>query len=133
MMVDLDSIGERTLRVDCDVLNADGGTRTAAITGAALALYDAFAKLDNEGTLARPELMPVAAISAGIVDGEARLDLDYSEDSTAEADANFVMSADGRIIEVQSTAEARPFSRTQFNELLDLAEKGVQELLELWL
>lgn len=133
MMVDLDTIGERTLRVDCDVLNADGGTRTAAITGAALALYDAFAKLDKEGTLARPELMPVAAISAGIVDGEACLDLDYREDSTAEADANFVMSADGRIIEVQSTAEGRPFSRTQFNELLDLAEKGVKELLELWL
>ena len=132
MMVDLDTIGERTLRVDCDVINADGGTRTASITGAALAMKDAFAKLDAAGTLARPALMPVAAISVGVVEGEARLDLDYVEDSSAEADANFVMTGDGRIIEAQSTAEGQPFSRAQFDQLLDLAEKGVTELLELW-
>lgn len=132
MMVDLDTIGERTLRVDCDVLNADGGTRTAAITGAALAMKDAFAKLAATGTLAMPALTPVAAISVGLVEGEARLDLDYREDSSAQADANFVMTGDGGIIEAQSTAEARPFSRAQFDELLDLAEKGVAELLEQW-
>ena len=132
MMVDLDTIGERTLRVDCDVINADGGTRTASITGAALAMKDAFAKLDAAGTLAMPALMPVAAISVGVVEGEARLDLDYVEDSSAEADANFVMTGDGRIIEAQSTAEGQPFSRAQFDQLLDLAEKGVTELLELW-
>ena len=95
-------------------------------------MKDAFAKLDGAGSLAMPALTPVAAISVGIVEGEGRLDLDYVEDSSAEADANFVMTGDGRIIEAQSTAEGQPFSRSQFNELLDLAEKGVAELLELW-
>jgi ribonuclease PH len=133
MMVDLDTIGERTLRIDCDVINADGGTRTAAITGAALAVKDAFAKLDSAGLLAMPALTPVAAVSVGMVDGEARLDLDYREDSSAEVDANFVLTGDGSLIEAQSTAEARPFPRAHFNDLLDLAEKGVAELLEFWI
>ena len=112
MMVDLKAIGERTIRVDCDVLNADGGTRTASITGAALAVKDALQKLVAEGRLEKlPVIMPVAAVSAGILDGEVILDLDYTEDSSAEADANFVMSGDGRWIEIQATAEGRPFSR----------------------
>ena len=132
MMVDLSTIGERTLRIDCDVINADGGTRTAAITGAALAMHDAFTKLEEEGKLAMPTLTAVAAISAGIVKGEALLDLDYDEDSTAEADANFVMAADGRLIEAQATAEGQPFSRQQFDQLYDLAEKGIHELLKQW-
>ncbi|MBU0673043.1 MAG: ribonuclease PH [Proteobacteria bacterium] len=133
MMVDLGKIGERTLRVDCDVLNADGGTRTASITGAALALRHALRKLVASGTLAEmPELTPVAAISAGLVDGCFLLDLDYSEDSSAEVDANFVMTGDGRLIEVQSTAEGKPFDREQFNALLDLAGKGTAQLFELW-
>ena len=132
MMVDLSTIGERTLRVDCDVINADGGTRTASITGAALALYDAFARLDMDQELAMPTLTPIAAISAGLVKGEPLLDLDYSEDSTAEADANFVIAQDGRLIEAQATAEDRPMARKDFVKLYDLAEYGVAELLKLW-
>jgi ribonuclease PH len=132
MMVDLDQLGERTFRIDCDVLNADGGTRTAAITGAAMALHDAFGKLAAAGTMPMPKFTRLAAISAGIVGGEAMLDLDYSEDSGAEVDANFVLSEDGRIIEAQTTAEGAPMPRKQLDELLDLAEKGVSELLELW-
>jgi ribonuclease PH len=133
MMVDLNSIGERTLRVDCDVLNADGGTRTASITGAALALRHALQKLvKNEKLETMPEILPVAAVSVGIIDGKASLDLDYSEDSKAEVDANFVMSADGRWIEIQSTAEGAPFSSEQFLSMTALAEKGIKELFELW-
>ena len=133
MMVDLKSIGERTLRVDCDVLNADGGTRTASITGAAIALRDALKKLVDEGKLAQlPEIMPVAAISVGIKDGLPLLDLDYSEDSTAETDANFVMSGDGRWIEIQSTAEGEPFSDESLFAMTKLARKGIEELFELW-
>lgn len=133
MMVDLATIGERTLRVDCDVLNADGGTRTASITGGALALRCAMQKLVADGKLAEmPAILPVAAISVGIVDGEACLDLDYSEDSRAEVDANFVMSGDGRWIEIQSTAEGAPFSSEAFLSMTSLAEKGIQELFEFW-
>ena len=133
MMVDLTTIGERTLRVDCDVLNADGGTRTASITGGALALRHALQKLVKEGKLAEmPELQPVAAISVGIIDGEACLDLDYAEDSQAEVDANFVMSGDGRWIEIQSTAEGSPFSSESFLAMTGLAEKGIGELFQLW-
>ena len=133
MMVDLTTIGERTLRVDCDVLNADGGTRTASITGGALALRYALQKLVDNGKLAEmPKLLPVAAISVGIIDGKACLDLDYSEDSRAEVDANFVMSGDGRWIEIQSTAEGKPFSSESFMAMTTLAEKGIQELFELW-
>lgn len=133
MMVDLKSIGERTLRVDCDVLNADGGTRTASITGGALALRHALQKLVDDGKLGKmPEILPVAAISVGIIDGEACLDLDYSEDSRAEVDANFVMSGDGRWIEIQSTAEGAPFSSESFQAMTTLAEKGIKELFGYW-
>lgn len=133
MMVDLKSIGERTIRVDCDVLNADGGTRTASITGGALALRDALQKLVAEGKLETlPEIMPVAAISAGILDGEVILDLDYGEDSAAETDANFVMAGDGRWIEIQATAEGQPFSDEAYQAVAKYARKGIEELFLLW-
>jgi ribonuclease PH len=133
MMVDLKSIGERTLRIDCDVLNADGGTRTASITGAALAVRNALGRLVVDGKLARmPPLLPVAAVSAGMVDGVPMLDLDYAEDSRAAVDANFVMAGDGRWIEIQSTAEDAPFSNDTFLALSELARKGIQELFDLW-
>lgn len=133
MMIDLKQLGERTLRIDCDVLSADGGTRTASITGAALALKRAVNKLHEDGLLAQKlQLLPLAAISVGLVDGEPRLDLDYDEDSGAEVDANFVMDGEARLIEVQSTAEGRPFSRDEFDSLINLAQKGVTELLQHW-
>ena len=133
MMVDLKTIGERTLRVDCDVLNADGGTRTASITGAALAVRNALGRLVVDGKLAKmPAILPVAAVSVGIVDGVPMLDLDYAEDSRAEVDANFVMAGDGRWIEIQSTAEDTPFSNEAFLALSELARKGIQELFDLW-
>lgn len=133
MMVDLATIGERTIRVDCDVLNADGGTRTAAITGGALALRDALQKLVAEGRLETlPNIMPVAAISAGILNGEAILDLDYHEDSSAETDANFVMAGDGRWIEIQATAEGQPFADEAYLAMAKHAKKGIEELFLLW-
>jgi ribonuclease PH len=133
MMVDLASLGERTLRVDCDVLNADGGTRTASITGAALAVRDAVCKLAGDGRLpALPPILPVAAVSVGLVGGRVLLDLDYGEDSAAEVDANFVMAGDGRWIEIQSTAEEVPFSQEHFLAMADLARKGIGELLRFW-
>jgi len=133
MMVDLKGLGERTLRVDCDVLTADGGTRTASITGAALALRRAVHRLHREGLLAEAlPVLPLAAVSVGLVDGEPRLDLDYDEDSRAEVDANFVMTGDGRLVEVQSTAEGRPFGRDEFDHLIGLAHNGIAELLEHW-
>lgn len=133
MMVDLAGLGERTLRVDCDVLNADGGTRTAAITGGALAVRDALKKLVVDGKLAQlPDIMPVAAISAGIVEGLPLLDLDYKEDSAAETDANFVMAGDGRWIEVQATAENAPFADESMAAMTELARKGINELFQLW-
>lgn len=133
MMVDLATVGERTLRVDCDVLNADGGTRTASITGAALAVRAALLGLVKKGLLAQmPILTPVAAISVGVVGGRCLLDLDYSEDSTAEVDANFVMTGDGRLIEVQGSAEGAPFARGDFDRMLDLAGLGVGQLVKLW-
>jgi ribonuclease PH len=133
MMVDLSLLGERTFRVDCDVINADGGTRTASITGAALALNQAIKNLVKKGLLTEmPPVIPVAAISVGVVEGEVLLDLDYVEDSGAEVDANFVMSGDGCFIEVQSTAEGKPFQREQFDEMADSAWKGISELLKFW-
>lgn len=133
MMVDLALLGERTLRVDCDVLNADGGTRTASITGAALALRAALAGMAADGRLAiMPAIMPIAAISVGIVAGVPLLDLDYNEDSKAEADANFVMRGDNHWIEIQSTAEGAPFSHDAFLQMTSLARKGILELLTLW-
>ncbi len=133
MMLDLRQLGERTIRVDCDVINADGGTRTAAITGAALAVRDVLIKIQENGELEEmPGIMPLAAVSVGIVNNEPVLDLDYLEDSSAEVDANFIMTVDGRWVETQSTAEGKPFTREQFNQLADLAEKGIKELLRLW-
>ena len=133
MMVNLNTLGSRTIRVDCDVIRADGGTRTAAITGAALAVRDVINGLHDEEKLAElPVLKPIAAISAGIVDGHALLDLDYGEDSQAEVDANFVMCKDGRFVEIQSTAEGKPFSRQDFDKLSDLASHGITQLLALW-
>jgi len=133
MMVDLKALGEHTLRVDCDVVNADGGTRCASITGAALALRMALQKMVQDEKLAEmPDILPVAAVSVGIVDGTAVLDLDYREDSTAEVDTNFIMAGDGRWIEVQATAEGQPFAPEQFGNMSRLAHKGIQELLHFW-
>jgi ribonuclease PH len=121
---DFKALGERTLWVDCDVLQADGGTRCASITGAWIAAYRALDRLGLSKALAGT----VAAVSVGIVDGEALLDLDYSEDSRAETDMNVVMTGEGRLIEVQATAERDPFSRDLLDRLLDLAAGGVGEL-----
>ncbi len=128
-VVDLEALGERQVVVDCDVIEADGGTRTAAITGAYVALHQALSLLVEQGEIeATPLREPVAAISCGILNDECILDLEYSEDSIAEADANFVMTASGKLIEVQATAEQEPFEREQFDTLMALAEKGVKEL-----
>jgi ribonuclease PH len=130
--LDLRALGERTVTLDCDVIQADGGTRTAAITGAWIALRRATRHLMKQGVLKKdPMRRMVAAISVGIVNGEALLDLDYSEDSHAEVDANVVMTDAGEFIEVQGTAEGKPFSRARLDELLELAEKGIRELHEL--
>jgi ribonuclease PH len=127
--VDLRALGERTIALDCDVIQADGGTRTAAITGAWIALRRATRLLMERGDLKRdPMRRMVAAISVGIVKGETLLDLEYIEDSKAEVDANVVMTDAGEFIEVQGTAEGKPFSRERLNELLDMAEKGIREL-----
>lgn len=127
--VDLRALGERTIALDCDVIQADGGTRTASITGAWIALRRATTLLMKQGVLKKdPMRRQVAAISVGVVDGKPLLDLDYSEDSHAEVDANVVMTDAGEFIEVQGTAEGKPFSRARLNELLDLAEKGIREL-----
>jgi ribonuclease PH len=127
--VDLRALGERTIALDCDVIQADGGTRTASITGAWLALRRATSQLLKQGALKKdPMRRQVAAVSVGIVKDTALLDLDYSEDSHAEVDANVVMTDAGEFIEVQGTAEGNPFSRVRLNELLDLAEKGIREL-----
>ena len=124
------ALGERQVRIDCDVIQADGGTRTAAITGSYIALYQAFLSLKRRGVLAEiPLTQNVAAISCGIYEGNAVLDLDYAEDSTAQADANFVMSGDSRIIEIQGTAEESPFTQAEFLKLLAIAEKGILELV----
>ena len=128
-VTDLKAMGEIQIRLDCDVLQADGGTRTASITGAYVALHQAFTKLIDLGMLAAiPFTDQVAAISCGIYNGVAVLDLDYDEDSAAETDANFVLAGGGGIVEIQGTAEASPFSEAQFMELLGLARKGTQEL-----
>jgi ribonuclease PH len=129
VVVDFQALGERTVYLDCDVLQADGGTRCASITGAYVALSLACARLQAEGRLEQSPLRgSVAAVSCGIVDGGALLDLDYSEDSTAEVDANVVMSGDGGLVEVQATAERTPLSRTHLDELLVLAAAGIERL-----
>src|SRR5271156_6625517 len=128
-VIDLSKLGERTVYLDCDVLQADGGTRCASITGAYVALSLACAPLRQEGRLERLPLKgSVAAVSCGIVDGAAVLDLDYSEDSTAEVDANVVMSDGGGLVEVQATAERTPLSRAHLDELLALAAAGIDDL-----
>ena len=128
----LDALGERQVLIDCDVLQADGGTRTASITGAYVALHRALAKLVASGALpALPLREPVAAVSCGIVGGEAVLDLDYAEDSTAQADGNFVLSASGGIVEVQITAEDQPVTSEQFDAMRRLASGGIASLVEL--
>jgi len=125
----LDGFGERQITVDCDVLQADGGTRTASITGAWVALHQAFNHLKTIGAIgAIPLRDQVAAVSCGLWRGEAILDLDYAEDSSAEADSNFVFTASGGIVEVQGTAETEPFSQEQFDRLMALARKGADEL-----
>jgi ribonuclease PH len=129
-VTDMEAFGERQVRIDCDVLQADGGTRTASITGAYVALELAFRTLIDAGEIdASPLTSPVAAISCGIYNGVPVLDLDYDEDSTAETDANFVLTADGRLIEVQMTAETEPFIEADMHEMLSLAKKGVSELV----
>lgn len=127
--IDLTALGEHIVTVDCDVLQADGGTRTAAITGGWVALSLALDTMVARGILARrPRLDPLSAVSVGVVDGEVLLDLCYAEDSRAGTDMNVVMAGDGRFVEVQGTAEADPFSRAELDRMLDLAVKGCTEL-----
>ena len=129
-VVDLTQIGERTIWIDCDVIQADGGTRTASITGAFIALYEAVNHLRELGKIAASPINDyVAATSVGIVHGQQLIDLCYEEDSVAEVDMNIVMTGSGRFIEVQGTAEGLPFKRVELNQLLDLSEKGIRELI----
>jgi ribonuclease PH len=131
-VTDLEAMGERQIKIDCDVLQADGGTRTAAITGSYVALHLAFAKLVADGVMTKiPLTGQVAAISCGLYQGHAVLDLDYAEDSNCQADANFILTADGGICEIQATAEEDPFTDAQFAQLLGLARHGVSQLLVL--
>ena len=128
-VIDFSALGERTIYVDCDVLQADGGTRCASITGGYVALALACRRLEDEGRLARSPLSgSVAAVSVGMVDGVPLLDLDYIEDSSAEVDANVVMTGDGGLVEVQATAERTPLSRAHLDELLALAQLGIEQL-----
>jgi ribonuclease PH len=127
----MQALGERTVILDCDVLQADGGTRTAAITGACTALALALNKLVEAGTLKQSPLRQmVAATSVGVVDGRVLLDLAYEEDSRAEVDMNVVMTADGGLVETQATAEKGTYTRAQLDEMLDIAEQGIRELLQ---
>ena len=129
-MVDLEKLGENTIHIDCDVLQADGGTRTASITGAAVALVDALEKLQAAKKLkADPLVGLVAAVSVGIKNGEVLLDLNYSEDSSCDTDLNVVMTQKGEFIEIQGTAEEKPFSRAQVDEMLAIAEEGIKQLI----
>src|SRR4051794_1451693 len=131
-VIDYKALGENTIVLDCDVLQADGGTRTAAITGAYVALADAVTHLRSRGALAgEPLTGSVVAVSVGIVDGTARLDLHYDDDVRAETDMNVVMTGDGRFVEVQGTAEGTPFDRSELDTLLALAEQGCAELTRL--
>ncbi|MCK5909508.1 MAG: ribonuclease PH, partial [Caulobacter sp.] len=131
-VVDLQALGEQQITVDCDVIQADGGTRTAAITGAWVALRLATKYLLDEGVLKTdPILGQVAAVSCGVFNGVPVLDLDYEEDSNAEADSNFVLTGEGDIVEIQATGEKRGFTRAEFESLYGLAEKGINELFAL--
>ena len=131
-VTNLSLIGERQIRIDCDVIQADGGTRTASITGAWVALHYALSKLVKDGQLDQVPLKDsVGAVSCGIFQGVATLDLDYTEDSNADADTNYVLTGSGGIVEIQGTAEKKPFSRELLDELLDLAYRGIEELTKL--
>lgn len=129
-IIDLEKLGERSVHIDCDVIQADGGTRTASITGAYVALHDAISKLLTSGKITEnPLRQAVAAISVGVYKGAPVLDLDYIEDSDCDTDMNVVMTADGGFVEIQGTAEGEPFAREAMNAMLDLATSGISELL----
>ncbi|MBC2856537.1 MAG: ribonuclease PH [Cetobacterium sp.] len=129
--IDLEKLGERTITIDCDVIQADGGTRTASITGGYIALSLAMEKLLRNGTLKEnPLVSNIAAISVGIVKGVAMLDLKYTEDSAAEVDMNVIMNCKGEFVEIQGTGEESTYTRKELNDMLELAEKGIQELVE---
>jgi ribonuclease PH len=129
--VDLSKLGPRTITIDADVIQADGGTRTASISGAFIALHDACRKLQEKGLVVEsPIIEHVAAISAGIYNGKVILDLDYSEDSTAEVDSNIVMTESGKLVEFQATAEGKPFAKEQMFEMLEVAELGIKHIIQ---
>jgi len=131
-VTDMEALSEFTMWMDCDVIQADGGTRTAAINGAYVALHEAFRRLVSEGRLDEiPLREAVAAVSVGVVNGVPLLDLDFDEDAAAEVDMNVVMTGDGRLVEVQGTAEKRAFSRDELDDLLGLAEKGIERIMRL--
>lgn len=130
-IVDLSRLGERTIWIDCDVIQADGGTRTASITGGFVALVDALSVLKKQGRISELLIKDyVAAVSSGIVNGETFLDLDYEEDSRAEVDMNFVMTSEGKFVELQGTAESNPFSREQLDTLINLSRDGINALID---
>ncbi len=129
-VVDLAGLGERTLRIDCDVIQADGGTRTAGITGAFVAVHDAVSHMLGKKLIAASPLLDfVAAVSVGVYQGTPVLDLDYDEDAACDTDMNIVMTGSGGLVEVQGTAEGKPFSRAEMNAMLDLAQKGIEQLI----
>jgi ribonuclease PH len=131
-VVELSALGERQIVIDCDVIQADGGTRTASITGGFVALHQCVGFMKKTGLVTKPAIKDhVAAVSCGVWKGEAVLDLDYDEDSTAETDANFVLTGNGGLVELQGTAEGAPFSDEQFAQMLKLARKGIAELVTL--
>ncbi|MGI5997505.1 MAG: ribonuclease PH [Lutispora sp.] len=131
-VVDLESLGEITIFIDCDVIQADGGTRTASITGAFVALADAFGKLLEQGKISKMPLNSfVAAVSAGIKDDTVMLDLNYAEDSTCQVDMNIVMTEKGQLVEIQGTGEEKPFTRQEMDQMLTYAEKGIMELIKI--
>lgn len=132
--VDLEKLGDRTVTIDADVIQADGGTRCASICGGFVALNIAFNKLIDMGILdVNPIIEPIAAVSVGIIDGEIKLDLDYSEDSHAQVDSNIVMTKSGKIIEFQTTAEGAPFEKFQLDEIYNLAENAIKEIISLYI
>ena len=131
-IIDLKKLGERTIQIDCDVIQADGGTRTASITGAYVAVHDAITHLMNQKLISESPLIDaVAAISVGLHEGKPLLDLDYSEDSSCDTDMNIVMTGSGGFVEIQGTAEGTPFSREMMDQMADLAAKGIKELIQL--
>ncbi|NQT95048.1 MAG: ribonuclease PH [Candidatus Omnitrophica bacterium] len=131
-VVDMRPLGERTIRIDCDVIQGDGGTRTASITGSFIALIECLGKMKKEKIITQMPIKDyVAAISVGIVKGEALLDLTYEEDSKADVDMNVIMTSSGKFVEIQGTAEEDPFSKDQMKKLIDLAEKGIKDLIKI--